>query len=160
LLTPQGKPFTQAIANRLAKDHTGLVLVCGRYEGIDDRVRELAHDEISLGDFVLNGGEVAAVAVIEAVSRLLPGMLGNAASLDEESHSSGLLEYPQFTRPRSFRGREVPEVLLSGHHEQIARWRRQQSLVRTREVRPDMFDKLKLSDDDRALLAEVDRKTR
>ncbi len=157
LMTPQGAPLTQATALRLSRDHQCLVLVCGRYEGIDDRVRELMHEELSLGDFVLNGGEVAAIAVIEAVSRLLPGMLGNAGSLEEESHSHGALEYPHFTRPRTFRGRDVPEVLLSGNHEAIARWRRQQSLVRTRSVRPDLFEKLTLSGQDRALLAEADK---
>jgi tRNA (guanine37-N1)-methyltransferase len=156
LLTPQGAPFTQAHARTLT-GKPGIMLICGRYEGIDDRVREHCDEELSLGDFVLNGGEVAAIAVIEAVSRLLPGMLGNAESLTEESHTAGLLEYPQFTRPRSFRGREVPEVLLSGNHAAIARWRRKQSLVRTRATRPDLFAQLELSKEDRALLAEADR---
>jgi tRNA (guanine37-N1)-methyltransferase len=156
LLTPQGAPFTQAHARALA-GKPGIMLICGRYEGIDDRVREHCDEELSLGDFVLNGGEVAAIAVIEAVSRLLPGMLGNAESLTEESHTAGLLEYPQFTRPRSFRGRDVPEVLLSGNHAAIARWRRKQSLVRTRATRPDLFAQLQLSKEDRALLAEADR---
>lgn len=156
LMTPQGAPFTHASAKRLAQ-MPGIALVCGRYEGIDDRVREQCDEELSLGDFVLNGGEVAAIAVIEAVSRLLPGMLGNASSLEEESHSAGLLEYPQFTRPRSFRGREVPEVLLSGNHAAIARWRRKQALLRTRAARPDLFARLALSKDDQKLLAEADR---
>ena len=156
LLTPQGAPFTQASARRLAA-LPGIALICGRYEGIDERVRELCDEELSLGDFVLNGGEVAAIAVIEAVSRLLPGMLGNADSLAEESHTAGLLEYPQFTRPRSFRGREVPEILLSGNHAAIARWRRKQSLLRTRAARPDLFERVTLSKEDRALLAEADR---
>jgi tRNA (guanine37-N1)-methyltransferase len=153
LLTPQGKPFRQAEAIRLAK-LPGLMLLCGRYEGVDERVCELVHEQISLGDFVLNGGEVAAMAMIEAIARLLPGMLGNAQSLAEESHSSGLLEYPHYTRPRSFRGREVPEVLLSGNHAAIARWRRKQALLRTRAQRPDLFALLPLDDEDGALLEE------
>lgn len=155
LLSPQGQPFTHRTAERLARE-PAIALVCGRYEGIDDRVRSLVHEEISLGDFVLNGGEVAAVAIIEAVSRLLPGMLGNAESLSEESHTAGLLEYPQFTRPRSFRGMDVPPVLLSGNHAAIARWRRQQALLRTRDLRPDLFQRYPLSDEDRALIAEAD----
>jgi tRNA (guanine37-N1)-methyltransferase len=153
LLTPQGKPFTQSAARRFAS-LSGLMLVCGRYEGVDERVRSLVHEQISLGDFVLNGGEVAAMAVIEAVARLLPGVLGNAQSLAEESHAAGLLEYPHYTRPRSFRGMEVPAVLLSGNHALIARWRRKQALLRTRALRPDLFAQLELSAEDRALLAE------
>jgi tRNA (guanine37-N1)-methyltransferase len=156
ILTPSGAPFTQAHAQRLAQ-RPALMLICGRYEGIDDRVRELCDEELSLGDFVLNGGEVAAIAVIEAVSRLLPGMLGNAESLAQESHTGGLLEYPQFTRPRTFRGREVPEILLSGNHAAIARWRRKQSLLKTRAARPDLFAQLELGKDDRKLLDEADR---
>ena len=156
LLTPHGAPFTQAHARTLAQK-PGIALICGRYEGIDDRVREHCDEELSLGDFVLNGGEVAAIAVIEAVSRLLPGMLGNAESLAEESHTAGLLEYPQFTRPRSFRGRDVPDVLLSGNHAAIARWRRKQSLLKTRALRPDLFERFELSKEDRKLLDEADR---
>ena len=156
VLAPQGAPFNQAHARTLAQK-PGIMLICGRYEGIDDRVREHCDEELSLGDFVLNGGEVAAIAVIEAVSRLLPGMLGNAASLAEESHTAGLLEYPQYTRPRTFRGRDVPEILLSGNHAAIARWRRKQSLIRTRAMRPDLFAQLELSKEDRKLLAEADR---
>ncbi|HEX4352309.1 MAG TPA: tRNA (guanosine(37)-N1)-methyltransferase TrmD, partial [Polyangiales bacterium] len=154
LLTPQAHPFDQACARRLA-NLPALTLICGRYEGFDDRVRDLVDEEISLGDFVLNGGEVAALAIIEATARLLPGVLGNQHSVVEESHSDGLLEYPQFTRPRLFREREVPAVLLSGDHGRIARWRRQQSLARTRNQRPDLFAKLSLSSSDRALLAEL-----
>lgn len=156
ILTPSGTPFSQAHAVRLAQK-PALMFICGRYEGIDDRVRELCDEELSLGDFVLNGGEVAAIAVIEAVSRLLPGMLGNAASLSEESHTAGALEYPQFTRPRTFRGREVPEILLSGNHAAIARWRRKQSLIKTRAMRPDLFAQLELTKEDRKLLDEADR---
>jgi tRNA (guanine37-N1)-methyltransferase len=155
LLSPAGKPFDQAAARRLAQLPV-LTLISGRYEGIDERVRSLADETISLGDFVLNGGEIAALAIIEATARLLPGVLGNESSIVEESHAAGLLEYPQYTRPRSFRGIEVPAVLLSGDHAQIARWRRQQSLIRTRALRPDLFEKVKLTAEDRALLAAHD----
>jgi tRNA (guanine37-N1)-methyltransferase len=156
LLSPQGQPFAQADARRLAALSSaacgGVMLICGRYEGVDERVVGFCDEQISLGDFVLNGGEVAAMAIVEAVSRLLPGMLGNAQSLSEESHGEGLLEYPQYTRPRNFRGGEVPGVLLSGNHAEIARWRRQQALLRTRALRPDLFARLTLNDADRALL--------
>jgi tRNA (guanine37-N1)-methyltransferase len=155
LLTPRGAVFDQRAAERMAA-LPSLMLICGRYEGTDERVAGLVHEEISLGDFVLNGGEVAAMAIIESVSRLRPGMLGNRGSLEEESHVGGLLEYPQYTRPRSFRGREVPAVLLSGNHAAIARFRRKQALRQTRALRPDLFAKLSLNDDDRALLDEQD----
>ena len=155
LLSPQAKPFDQTAAQRLAA-LPALTLICGRYEGFDERVRALVDEEISLGDFVLNGGEVAALAIIEASARLLPGVIGNEQSLAEESHARGLLEYPQYTRPRVFREQVVPEILLSGDHARIARWRRKQALARTRERRPDLFAKLKLSADDRKLLDELD----
>lgn len=155
LLTPQAKVFDQAAARRLAA-LPSLTLVCGRYEGFDERVRGLVDEELSLGDFVLNGGEVAALAIIEASARLLPGVIGNEASLHEESHAAGALEYPQYTRPRVFREQEVPAVLLSGDHARIARWRRQQALARTRARRPDMFERLTLDARDRALLDELD----
>jgi len=155
LLTPQARAFDQASARRFAA-LPALTLICGRYEGVDERVRSLVDEEISLGDFVLNGGEIAALAIIEATARLLPGVIGNQQSLVEESHADGLLEYPQYTRPRVFRDQAVPDVLLSGDHARIARWRRQQALLRTRLARPDLFDKLKLSAQDRALLAELD----
>lgn len=151
LLTPQGRPFDQAKARQFA-ELPALMLVCGRYEGVDERVREQMQEELSLGDFVLNGGEVAALAVIEAVGRLVPGMVGNAESLAEESHASGLLEYPQYTRPRVFRGCPVPEVLLSGNHAEITRFRRKAALRRTRARRPDLFSQLSLSEEDRRLL--------
>jgi tRNA (guanine37-N1)-methyltransferase len=141
LLTPQGAPFVQASAERLAK-LPALMLVCGRYEGFDERVRSFVDEELSLGDFVLTGGEVAAMAVIEACIRLVPGVLGNADSTREESHSPeahGLLEYPQFTRPAEFRGLGVPEALVSGNHAKIERWRRDASIKRTEERRPDVF---------------------
>ena len=145
VLTPSGRPFTQAVAGELAAE-PHLVLACGRYEGIDARVAAYAAgrmrvDELSIGDYVLNGGEAAALAVVEAVVRLLPGVIGNPASLQEESHSAehdGLLEYPVFTKPPSWRGLDVPAVLFSGHHGQIAAWRREQALAKTRAVRPDL----------------------
>jgi tRNA (guanine37-N1)-methyltransferase len=138
LLTPQGKPFAQALATRLASE-SAMMLICGRYEGFDERVRSFVDEEISLGDFVMTGGEVASMAIIEATVRLIPGVLGNAESLREESHSEGLLEYPQYTRPAEFRGVSVPEVLAGGNHAEIAGWRRQQSIERTRERRPDLL---------------------
>jgi tRNA (guanine37-N1)-methyltransferase len=139
MMTPQGAPFRQEKARRLAAlPH--LVLVCGRYEGVDERVREgWVDEELSLGDFVLTGGELPALAVIDAVARLTPGVLGNEASHADESFEAGLLEYPQYTRPREFRGRTVPEVLLSGDHGRIARWRAEQALERTRQRRPDLI---------------------
>jgi tRNA (guanine37-N1)-methyltransferase len=155
LLTPAAARFDQAAARRLSA-LPSLTLVCGRYEGFDERVRGLVHEELSLGDFVLNGGEIAALAIIEATARLLPNVIGNSRSLDEESHADGVLEYPQYTRPRSFRGQEVPAVLISGDHGRIARWRRREALAKTRRLRPDMFAQLSLDARDRALLAEVD----
>jgi tRNA (guanine37-N1)-methyltransferase len=150
-LCPTGAPLTQATVNRLSTlPH--LVLVCGRYEGFDERVRAFVDEELSLGDFVLTGGELAAMAVVDAVARRLPGVLGNAESPIDESHEAGLLEYPQYTRPPAFRGAAVPEVLVSGNHARIRRWRRLQSLLRTRDRRPDLFAKIVLSDEDRALL--------
>ncbi len=144
LLTPQGRIFNQQIARELAQEPR-LTLLCGHYEGIDERVREhLVTDEISIGDYVLTGGELGAMVIVDAVSRLIPGVL-TEGSTDEESHSNSLLEYPQYTRPAEFRGWRVPDILLSGHHEQVARWRRKQSLKITRERRPDLFAKLDLS---------------
>lgn len=155
LLCPQGEPLTQRHLRDLqSREH--VVLVCGRYEGFDERIRSHVDREISLGDFVLNGGEVAAMAVIDGVSRLIPGVIGNAASLDSESHGDGLLEYPQYTRPREFRGEEVPEVLLSGDHKRIEHWRRQQMLLRTRARRPDLFAAHRPTAADRKLLAADD----
>lgn len=156
-LGPAGRRFDQATARDLASGD-GFSLLCGRYEGIDARVVEhLCDDVISLGDFVLNGGEVAALAILEAVGRLVPGVMGNTTSADDESFSDGLLEYPQYTRPASFRGWEVPEVLRSGDHGRIARWRRAQALATTIERRPDLVDaRGGLTDADRKLLAEFD----
>jgi tRNA (guanine37-N1)-methyltransferase len=140
LLTPQGKPFDQAAARALSEEKT-LVFLCGRYEGVDERIREhLIEREISLGDYVLSGGEIAAAAVIEAVARLLPGVLGNEESLAEESFARPLLEYPHYTRPAEFHGWEVPEVLTSGDHGKIKEWRELQSLERTRLRRPDLLE--------------------
>ncbi len=157
LLTPQGTVFTQAIAERLSR-LPSVMWICGRYEGIDARVCEHVDEELSLGDFVLNGGEVAALAMTEAVARLIPGVLGNQASVVEESHSSdGLLEYPQYTRPREFRGVAVPEVLLSGNHARIAAWRREQSLLRTQARRPDKLDHVTLTDEEHARLRKTER---
>ncbi len=152
-LCPTGAPLTQAIVGRLATQPR-VLLLCGRYEGFDERVRGLVDEEISLGDFVMTGGELAAMAIIDAVARRLPGVLGNAESPLDESFEAGLLEYPHYTRPPIFRGQSVPEVLISGDHARIRRWRRKQSLLRTRERRPDLFAKLALSDEDRALLDE------
>jgi len=143
--SPAGKPFNQELAGELSqKKH--LVFACGRYEGIDQRVVDYAGTvaevhEISIGDYVLNGGEVAAVAMIEAIARLIPGVIGNNESLAEESHNDGLLEAPSYTKPKSWRGLEVPEMLLSGHHAEIEKWRKAQSLERTKQSRPDLLDK-------------------
>lgn len=140
LLTPQGRRFDQSVARELASQET-VVFICGRYEGIDERVREhIAGLEISLGDFVLSGGEIAAAAILEAVVRLLPGALGNAESLEQESFSAGRLEYPHYTRPADYRGWKVPDILVSGDHGRIEEWRQQQALERTRERRPDLLE--------------------
>lgn len=150
LLTPQGRVFDQRAAARLA-GLPSLAMVCGRYEGFDERVRAHVDEELSLGDFVLTGGEAAAVAVLDAVVRLLPGVLGNAESASSESHSEpGVLEYPHYTRPAVFRGEAVPPTLLSGDHARIARWRRWHALRRTRARRPDLFESLHLSASERA----------
>ena len=155
LLAPQGRRFTQKVAEELAgRDH--LMLVCGHYEGVDDRVREhLATDEISIGDYVLTGGELAAMVVVDAVARLGPGVLGAAESLNEESMSSGLLEYPHYTRPADFRGWPVPSVLLSGDHGAIARWRRARSLQLTYARRPDLLRSAPLAPGDAEALASL-----
>jgi tRNA (guanine37-N1)-methyltransferase len=142
LLTPQGRPLDQAKAREIAS-REAVTLVCGRYEGFDERIRSHVAEEISLGDFVMTGGEVAAMAVVEACVRLLPGVLGNETSTAEESHAPdvGLLEYPQYTRPAEFRGAGVPEALLSGHHAEIAKWRRAQAEARTRTRRPELYER-------------------
>ena len=157
LLTPQGRPFTQAEAVRLrARAH--VVLLCGRYEGIDDRVRTLvAAEELSIGDFVMSGGEVAALAVVDAVSRLVPGVVGDQQSVEGESFTGGLLDYPHYTRPIEIGGLRVPDVLVSGHHAEVARWRRKAALRRTLERRPDLIARLQLDAESQALLDEVRR---
>lgn len=155
LLTPQGRVFTQAVAAELAA-YPRLALLCGRYEGVDERIREhLVTDEISIGDYVLTGGELPALVLIDAVSRLLPGVLGDPDGAADDSHASGLLEYPHYTRPPEFRGWRVPEVLLSGNHAEIAKWRREQSLLRTWTRRPDLLENAPLSEQDRAFLRSL-----
>ncbi len=152
LLTPQGRLFSQQIALELSR-YSHLILICGRYEGVDERVREhLVTDEISIGDYVISGGELAAMVVVDAVVRLLPGVLGSETSTLDDSHSNGLLEYPQYTRPAVYRGWSVPEVLLSGNHAQIAKWRREQAIIRTLERRPELLDKAELNPEERQLL--------
>ena len=141
------------MARALAAGPTDLILVCGRYEGVDERVRAFVDAEVSLGDFVLTGGELVALCLIDAVARLLPGVLGNAGSAASESFEDGLLEYPQYTRPAVFRGVEVPPILQSGDHARVARWRRWQALQWTKLRRPDLFARVTLSDEDRRLLA-------
>jgi len=155
LLTPQGRPLDQAGVERLAVRER-LLLVCGRYEGVDERVRGHVDEELTIGDYVLTGGELPALILIDAVARLRPGVLGKDASAEEESFSEGLLEYPQYTRPPEFRGAGVPEVLLSGNHERIRKWRRRERLLRTRARRPDLFACAALSPEDRALLEDED----
>lgn len=155
LLSPQGRLFSQAIARDLVQ-RARVVLICGHYEGIDERVRQLVvTDELSIGDYVLTGGELPALVVTDAVARLVPGVLGKEASHAEESFSDGLLEYPHYTRPAEFRRLAVPEVLLSGHHAQIRRWRRRQALWRTLSRRPDLLPWAELSAEDRTFLAEL-----
>jgi tRNA (guanine37-N1)-methyltransferase len=152
LLTPQGRLFTQEVARELSL-HKRILLICGHYEGVDERVREfLATDEISIGDYVLTGGEIPAMVIVDAVTRLLPGVLGAPEAVLEDSHSEGLLEYPHYTRPPVFRGYKVPDVLLSGDHARIARWRREQAILRTIERRPDLLVKVNLSEEEKEFL--------
>ena len=154
LMTPQGRVFSQSIASELAS-HARIALICGRYEGVDERIRrQIVTDEISIGDFVLTGGELPALLVVDAVSRLLPGVLGDPDGAMDDSHASGLLEYPHYTRPPQFRGESVPEILLSGDHARIDKWRREQSLLRTLQRRPDLLAKAELSPADRKFLKE------
>ncbi len=163
LLTPQGRTFTQAVAYEIANLSTAsekiprrIGIICGRYEGVDERVRQhLATDEISIGDYVLTGGELAAMVLVDAVARLIPGALGDPCGALDDSHASGLLEYPHYTRPPSFRGWAVPEILTSGDHAKIARWRRQQALLRTYQRRPDILEKTSLTPEDKQFLAQI-----
>ncbi|MGE5484665.1 MAG: tRNA (guanosine(37)-N1)-methyltransferase TrmD [Ignavibacteriales bacterium] len=155
LMTPQGEVFNQGIAEDLSrKEH--LVIVCGHYEGFDERIRFAADQEISIGDYVLTGGEIPALVVVDAVCRLVPGVLGDEMSAEQDSFTQGVLEGPQYTRPREFRGMEVPEVLLSGDHERVRLWRRKEALRRTLVRRRDLLERVELSDEDRRLLAEVE----
>ena len=157
LLTPQGRLFTQRVAEELGR-YERIALLCGRYEGVDERIREyLVTDEISIGDYVLTGGELPALMVIDAVSRLLPGVLGDPDGAQDDSHSMGLLEYPHYPRPPVFRGWSVPDVLLSGDHGKIEKWRREQALLRTRQRRPDILNSAVLTDKDREFLREEER---
>ena len=158
-MSPQGQPFNQEKALELSK-YNRLILLCGHYEGFDERIREfLADEEISIGDYVLTGGELPAMVVVDAVVRLLPGVLGSNESIMEDSFSNSLLEYPQYTRPRIFEGHAVPEVLLSGNHQQISKWRRLQSLLRTLKKRPDLLEQIKLSDEERVFLEQMQMNT-
>jgi tRNA (guanine37-N1)-methyltransferase len=160
LLTPQGERFHQGLAKELS-EQKHWILVCGRYEGLDERVRLGVVDrEISIGDYILNGGEIPALVFLEVISRYVPGFLGSEQSVEEESFSDGLLEYPQYTRPPVFRGMEVPEVLLSGNHAEIKRWRRRESLKRTYRRRPDLLEKADLSEEDLEYLAELKSRQR
>jgi tRNA (guanine37-N1)-methyltransferase len=160
LLTPQGERFHQGLAKELS-EQKHWILVCGRYEGLDERVRRGVVDrEISIGDYILNGGEIPALVFLEVISRYVPGFLGSEQSVEEESFSDGLLEYPQYTRPPVFRGKEVPEVLLSGNHAEIKRWRRRESLKRTYGRRPDLLERADLSEEDLEYLAELKSRQR
>ncbi len=154
MMTPQGETFNQEKAQELSGEDE-LILICGHYEGIDNRVKHLVTDEISLGDFVLTGGESAAMAVIDCVGRLIPGVVGDPSSLHEESFNLGLLEYPQYTRPRTFNGQEVPDVLLSGNHQEIRRWRRAQAVTRTFFHRPDLLVDVPWDEEDRRTIDQI-----
>ncbi|MGE0130196.1 MAG: tRNA (guanosine(37)-N1)-methyltransferase TrmD [Blastocatellales bacterium] len=158
LLSPQGRIFNQAEARRFADEYSRMILICGRYEGVDERVAEhLITDEISIGDYVLTGGEIPAMAIVDAVTRLLPNALGSETSAIHDSFSApsgGLLDCPHYTRPAEFRGWRVPEVLISGHHGEVAKWRRRAALIKTLRVRPDLIEKAELTDDERRWLAE------
>ena len=154
MLTPQGRVFTQAVADELSQ-HTKIALLCGRYEGLDERIREhLVTDEISIGDYVLTGGELPALILIDAISRLIPGVLGDPTGAADDSHATGLLEYPHYTRPPEFRDWEVPPILLSGDHAKVDQWRREQSLLRTLTKRPDLLEKAELTEKERKFLQE------
>jgi tRNA (guanine37-N1)-methyltransferase len=157
LLTPQGRTYTQQVAQELSS-LPRIALLCGRYEGVDERVREhLVTDQISIGDYVVTGGEIPALLLIDSLTRLIPGALGDPDGAQDDSFASGLLEYPHYTRPAEFRGWRVPDVLLSGNHAQIARWRRDQSLLRTRRRRPDLLEKFELNKKDLEILKKLDQ---
>ncbi len=158
LMSPQGRPFTQKIARELA-EYPQIAIICGRYEGVDERVRErLITDQLSIGDFVITGGELPAMMVVDAVSRCLPGVLGDPTGMEDDSFASGLLEYPHYTKPEEFRGWKVPEVLLSGHHAKINQWRREQSLTRTYFQRPDLLLHFPLTKQDKIFLNALEQR--
>jgi len=154
LATPQGIPFSHSLARDLSS-LAAITIVCGRYEGVDERIRNYVDLEVSIGDYVLTGEEIPALVIMDAVSRFVPGVLGKEASPEVESFSEGLLEYPQYTRPEQFEGMKVPDVLLSGNHAEIERWRRAQSLLRTKRKRPDLFGRIELTDEDRRLIERL-----
>jgi len=158
-LSPQGKPFDHSMAQRLAKEKS-LLLVCGHYEGLDERVMSQIDEEVSLGDYVLTGGEPAAAVMVDAMVRFLPGVVGDRDSVEKDSFFNGLLDYPHYTRPRSYRGQDVPEVLMSGNHAHIERWRRKESLRNTFLKRPDLLKKVSLTEGDQKLLAEIEKELR
>jgi tRNA (guanine37-N1)-methyltransferase len=156
LLSPQGRMFNQADANRFATECSRMILICGRYEGVDERVVEhLGADEVSIGDYVLTGGEIPAMVVVDAVTRLLPNVLGSETSAAHDSFSEGLLDYPHYTRPAEFRGWRAPDVLISGHHGEVAKWRRRAALLKTLKRRPDLLEKAELTPEERRWLDEV-----
>ncbi|GAB4537144.1 MAG: tRNA (guanosine(37)-N1)-methyltransferase TrmD [Thermodesulfovibrionia bacterium] len=158
LLSPQGRVFNQSVAEEFSRIEERFVFICGRYEGIDERVRlSIVDDEVSIGDYIITGGELSALVIIDAVTRLIPGALGDERSKEEESFSAQLLEYPHYTRPREFRGMRVPEVLLSGNHKEIWLWRRKEALRRTLKMRPDLLEKMRLSEIDKRLISEIRR---
>lgn len=155
-LSPQGRPFDQSMAEKFAREEERLLLICGRYEGVDERVvSSLVDEEVSIGDYVITGGELAALVIIDSAVRLMPGVLGDESSIDNESFSWGLLDYPHYTRPRVFRGLTVPGVLLSGNHEDIRIWRRKEALRKTMRMRPDIIEKAELAESDMRLLSEI-----
>jgi len=160
LLSPQGRIFNQAEARRFADDYSRIILICGRYEGVDERVAEhLITDELSIGDYVVTGGEIPAMAVVDAVTRLLPNALGSETSAAYDSFSEGVLDYPHYTRPVEFRGWRAPDVLIGGHHGEVAKWRRRAALLKTLKMRPDLLEKAALTDDERRWLDEVIRES-
>jgi tRNA (guanine37-N1)-methyltransferase len=156
LLSPQGRPFSQSMAEEYSREPKRLVFICGRYEGIDERVKSLTDEEVSIGDYVMTGGELAALVIIDAAARLIPGAVGDERSVEDESFSWGLLDYPHYTRPREFRGKQVPDVLVSGDHKEIWRWRRKQALKKTMKMRPDLMERVRLTELDRELLEELE----
>ena len=159
MTSPQGRTFNQSVARELAQKQW-LIILCGRYEGFDERIRESLHpDEISIGDFVVSGGELPAMVIADATGRMIEGVVGNSGSVEEDSFYNGLLDYPHYTRPEEFRGMRVPDVLLSGHHEKIRLWRREQSLRRTLQLRPDLLKNAELDAEARAILRKIENES-